>query len=190
MSRFPWFEAMLVAAMAVALIIKPPSRVVSAATQNLPPISRIEVGQTRKLGDGSVCSWVRVDARGEPTAIGVTMTEAVLSNLPRTGGNSTLLHLPSSINAMPFTQIVVDWNSGERPHFDFHFSRVDEATRQKVSLVKPTVTRTYLLSKPNSVEAVAQPKFYAAGVFPTQYAVKFDPQTHEYTIALEGLKRH
>jgi hypothetical protein len=30
MNRFPWFEALLIAALAVALIVKQPSRVVSA----------------------------------------------------------------------------------------------------------------------------------------------------------------
>ena len=33
MNRFPWFEALLIAALAVALIVKQPSRVVSAASR-------------------------------------------------------------------------------------------------------------------------------------------------------------
>jgi hypothetical protein len=255
---------MVVAAMAVALIVKPPSRVVSAASENLlPPIARVEIGETKKLGDGSVCSWVRVDEKGEPTAIGITMTEAALNNLPKTGDrgasccqNETLLHLPANVTA-PFTHIAVNWNPFghvppgiyDKPHFDFHFYMMDESQRQQirgddanfakappaetvpagyiptpgvmkmgvhwidpkspefagkpftktflygayagqVSFIEPMITRAYLLGKANSVEPIAQPKTYSTGVFPTHYAVKFDPQTHEYTIALEGLKRH
>ena len=40
------------------------------------------------------------------------------------------------------------------------------------------------------VALIKQPKAYPAGVFPSSYTVKYDPATREYTIALEGLKRH
>ena len=40
MKRFPWLEALLIAALAVALIMKEPSRVVSAAAPpTAPPIT-------------------------------------------------------------------------------------------------------------------------------------------------------
>ena len=183
MSKFPWFEAALVLALAVALIVKPPSRVVSAATQNLPPVARIEIGETKKMGDGSVCSWVRVDEKGEPTGIGVTMTEAALNNLLKTGEDETLLHLPANVAVAPFTHIAVKWNGSTKTF-------LCGAYAGKVAFVEPMVTRAYLLNKPNAVEPIPQPKVYPAGVFPTQYTVKVDRSTHEYTIALEGLKRH
>src|SRR5256885_16731648 len=47
---------------------------------------RILVGQVRPLGDGTIRSWVRVDAHNKPTSVGVTFTEAALQNLPTTGG--------------------------------------------------------------------------------------------------------
>ena len=174
MSRFPWFESLLVVALAVALIVKPQTRVVSAASQKFPPVSRLEKGETKKLGDGSVCSWVKVDQNGEPIVIGVTLTEAALNNLPTTGDrglasgqNEALLRLPAYVAASPFTHIAVNWDP------DSH-----------------VITRAYLLTKPEMPEASKQPVVYPAGVFPASYSVKYDPQTHEYTIALEDLKRH
>ena len=42
-NRFPWLESLLVVAMAVALIVKPPSRVVSASVPSTAPANaRIE----------------------------------------------------------------------------------------------------------------------------------------------------
>jgi len=34
------------------------------------------------LGNGTVRSWIAVDQDGQPTAIGVTLSEAALSGLP------------------------------------------------------------------------------------------------------------
>ena len=268
MRRFPWFESLLIAGLAVALIVKPQVRGVAATPQTPAPQAsgggRTEIGEVKKLGDGSVCSWVRFDQKNEPAAIGVTLTESALSGLPTTGDrglaccqNETVLHLPASVAGAPFTHIAVNWNPNghipegiyDKPHFDFHFYMMDESLRQniavddadlaknppaacvpaghvpapgimkmgvhwidptspkfngkpftktfiygacagKVSFIEPMITKAYLESKPDSIDPIKQPKAYAAGYFPSQYTIKYDRATHEYTIALEGLARH
>ena len=53
MNRFPWLESLLVVAMAVALIVKPPSRVVSASTSNVSPApARVQASDPVHRGDG------------------------------------------------------------------------------------------------------------------------------------------
>src|SRR5205809_272655 len=70
---------------------------------------RIVVGQVRPMGDGTVRSWVRVDAHERPTAVGVTFTEAALQNLPPTVttpgecvAQDFRLALPAEICVRPF----------------------------------------------------------------------------------------
>ena len=71
MNRFPWLESFLVIALAVALIVKPQTRVVSGAMQTLAPVSRVDIGKTAKPGDVSVSSSSPTgsDKKGEPGRI-------------------------------------------------------------------------------------------------------------------------
>src|SRR5215203_1934383 len=43
---------------------------------------KIFFGESRKLGNGSIRSWVKLDGACNPRAIGVTFTEAALTGLP------------------------------------------------------------------------------------------------------------
>jgi Hypothetical protein TTHB210 len=86
------------------------------------------LGQLRPLGRGSVRSWARLDANGTPNAIGVTFTEAALTNLP-SSGLELVLTLPAAPGLAPFNHVGLNWNPQGHPpagvynkaHFDVHF---------------------------------------------------------------------
>jgi len=91
-------------------------------------------GKAVKLGDGKVWSWVTLDVAGAPTAIGITLTETALTNLPKEPlpglmFTEHILALPAKASATPFTHAVLNWNPHGHipagvytvPHFDFHF---------------------------------------------------------------------
>lgn len=147
MRPFAIVEGMLVAGLAVALIVKPQPKSLKAEQQPPVPMMKTSIGESKKLGDGVVRSFVRT-VEGRPVAVGVTFTEAALNNLPTTGDrglgccqNETLLHLPQALEVPPFTHIAVNWNPNghvppgiyDKPHFDFHFYMMDDAERQKIA---------------------------------------------------------
>jgi hypothetical protein len=228
---------------------------------------KIYFGESRKLGNGSVRSWVKQDEACKPTAIGVTFTEAALTGLPTEApvgayGIDHKVDLPPQASATPFNHISVDWNpKGHEPdhiysvgHFDFHFYMISPEERQRITLqdddlakckkqpaaefvpedylyapgseiarmgahwvyknahefhghpftstfiygsynehfifLEPMVSKAFLDSKPNLTEPVKQPvKFEKPGYYPTDYSVKYDPQTREYTVAFLGLTK-
>lgn len=58
----------------------------------------------------------------------------------------------------------------------------------RVIFYEPMVTRAFLNTWPNEVLPVKQPAAYAAsGYYPTRYSIRYDPQSRQYTVALEGL---
>jgi len=58
----------------------------------------------------------------------------------------------------------------------------------RIIFLEPMITRDYLATKPNVTEELVLPtKFAKSGRYPTKYTVKYDPETKEYTIALEGM---
>jgi hypothetical protein len=103
-------------------------------------------GESQKLGNGSLRSWVKLDSNCKPTAIGVTFTEAALTGLPAEApkgeyGISHKVALPPQASATPFNHISVDWNpKGHEPehvytvgHFDFHFYMISPEERQGIT---------------------------------------------------------
>jgi hypothetical protein len=153
---------------------------------------RVLVGQTRPMGDGTIRSWVRVDAQNRPMAMGVTFTEAALSNLPTTaghgrccGGHEYSLALPAETTTAPFKHIVVNWNpSGHEPeqiyglpHFDFHFYTIDESTRTSIRAKDDDMARCTA-----APSAAYLPKGYmqAPGAVPRMGAHWIDPTSPEF----------
>lgn len=106
------------------------------------------VGDSKALGNGTVRSWVRTDASGNPEAVGVTLTEAVLTNLPQQAVGhkahramgETALALPDNVET-PFNHISFDWNPQgheppglyDLPHFDVHFYMITQAERDAIN---------------------------------------------------------
>ncbi len=102
-------------------------------------------GEAKPLGNGTVRSWVRLNAAGKPSAIGLTMTEAALTGLAPDTQNDTgveyNLSFPESAPTAPFNHIGINWNPKGHPpahiydtgHFDFHFYMISEKARTAIN---------------------------------------------------------
>ncbi|MEA2553575.1 MAG: hypothetical protein QOJ65_1751 [Fimbriimonadaceae bacterium] len=109
------------------------------------------VGKAEILGNGLVWSWAKVDSKGNPIAIGISMTETALQGLPGKelmppGPEPTMeimLELPEKIKGKPFTQVGFHWNPVGHvpegiynvPHFDVHFYTIGEDIRTNITAV-------------------------------------------------------
>lgn len=114
--------------------------------------ARTRYGAEVALGNGRARTYVTVDAQGNPTEVGVALSEHALDGLPEhspdhgpgTHGpySEYLLELPAD-NPTPYRFVEVDWNPHGHggpytsPHFDFHFYRVPLATRNEIDLADP-----------------------------------------------------
>lgn len=111
--------------------------------------TRVIAGEQKRIGNGSVRSWLRVDARtGEPRSLGVTITDQGLSGLPGDndaaqpgsmklrlmdgGPNHTFeyeVKFPPEAAVTAFNHMGFNWNPAGHgpkgiftsPHFDVHF---------------------------------------------------------------------
>jgi hypothetical protein len=115
---------------------------------------RTIIGETKPLGAGQVRSWVNVDRNGNPTAIGVTFSEAALATLPKEPppgeeGVEFSLSLPAQAAATAFKNIGLNWNPHghppatiyDRPHFDFHFYMITEEERARITAKDDDLSR-------------------------------------------------
>ncbi|GAA4454167.1 DUF5602 domain-containing protein [Nibrella saemangeumensis] len=105
------------------------------------------LGEVVPFGNGTARSWVRLSQQGNPTAVGVTLTEAAMQGLPAdiTPGMvwmaEYIMTLPDEARMLPFNHIAVNWNprghmpSGvyNVPHFDFHFYMISRDERNKIT---------------------------------------------------------
>jgi len=98
------------------------------------------VGQTWALGNGTARSWVTLDGAGKPTTLGITLSEAALTNLPIESTEFSF-ELPPEAGATPFRHVGLNWNPlGHQPtgvynvpHFDVHFYMISEAQRYAIT---------------------------------------------------------
>jgi hypothetical protein len=95
-------------------------------------------GDSIRLGDGFVRSWVELDERGAPTAIGVTLPDVVVRSAPAEGAMLSL-DFPA-IEGLPFLHVLFDWVSMghppaalyAHPHWDAHFYLITAAERRAI----------------------------------------------------------
>ncbi|MBO0935599.1 DUF5602 domain-containing protein [Fibrella sp. HMF5335] len=88
-------------------------------------------GPSVPMGNGTAKSWISLDAQGNPSSLGFTLSKTAFDNLPATlPGTDYMLALPNEATAKtPYQHIMVNWNpQGHEPdkiytvpHFDFHF---------------------------------------------------------------------
>jgi hypothetical protein len=100
-------------------------------------------GSTVNVGSGTARSWVTLDNNGNPTAIGLAMTDSALLNLPSVAFPPTeyVLPLPAQASATAYNHIGLDWNlEGHppapiytKPHFDMHFYTISAAERDMIN---------------------------------------------------------
>ena len=97
-------------------------------------------GQTAKLGNGTIRTFVTLDSAGHPAAVGVVFTAGLLTGLPDTNAPFTLTLGPDGPKT-PFTHLYFDWvplghapgGIYDRPHLDFHFYLVSIEDREAVA---------------------------------------------------------
>ena len=85
-------------------------------------------GPSVPLGNGVARAWVSEDSEGNPTGVGVNLSEKALENLPEEPMN-IVLYLPNNGATDFYTHVLLDWNPQgheppgvyDTPHFDFHF---------------------------------------------------------------------
>jgi hypothetical protein len=125
-------------------------------------VERIVRGPEKELGAGKVWTWVKLDAAGKATAVGIDFTETALNDLP--AGNPALdekigmcctgpeyaLELPiEATTQTPFQHAVVNWQPRGhepvpiygKPHFDFHFYMVSSAERTAITATGDDVAK-------------------------------------------------
>jgi hypothetical protein len=98
-------------------------------------------GSEITMGNGKARSFVTLDASGNPTAVGVRMTEQAMQGLPAsTLPSSYMPPLPAEASATAFNHVSIDWavqghppaGVYNRPHFDIHFYTIDTASRNAI----------------------------------------------------------
>jgi hypothetical protein len=131
------------------------------------------IGESKKLGNGFVRSWVKLDEECKPVAVGVTFSEAALTGLPQELPDGQIgveysLALPEQAAATPFKHVGLNWNpKGHEPehvytvgHFDFHFYMISEKERAAISAEGEGVKKC---QKQPAGEFVPEEYMYAPG---------------------------
>ncbi|MFD4180764.1 DUF5602 domain-containing protein [Rhodococcus sp. NPDC058514] len=104
-------------------------------------------GPTVRMGDGTARAFVTLDAAGNPTEVGMRLSEAAINGLPTSHDGVTTfeLDLPEQASATVFDHTTLDWNdhghgpSGmfDKPHFDMHFYLADRAEVAEIDPARP-----------------------------------------------------
>lgn len=103
-------------------------------------------GPAQAIVGGTGQAFVRLDASGLPTAIGVRLSEAALAGLPTqpppgADGWEYVLTLPKEAERSGYNHIGIDWNPKghippgvyDVPHFDFHFYLISPGQRNRIT---------------------------------------------------------
>lgn len=107
---------------------------------SLDSVAEPSFGPPAPIGNGTARAFVEVNDTGEPTAIGVAISESALEGLPSGHGHhETVLELPATAG-LPFRHVTIDWNPAgheppgiyDRPHFDIHFYTIPDQQRRSI----------------------------------------------------------
>ena len=111
------------------------------------PQPTTDYGPAVTIGTGKAIGYIKSDASGNPTEIGVRFNEAALNGLPATPTTGTMydVALPPSAAKTPFDHISFDWNPiGHEPagvysvpHFDAHFYMQTMSAQHAITLDDP-----------------------------------------------------
>jgi hypothetical protein len=138
----------------------------AAAATKAPAPFKTYVGDTKQIGNGTVRSWVGVDAKGAPVSVGVTFSETTLLGLPMQFPKDDIgwewnLALPKEAAVAPFDHIAFYWNPRGHipdgvynvPHFDIHFFMVPEAQRAEITAMNYNLERCFKLPSAEYIPA-------------------------------------
>lgn len=94
------------------------------------------------MGNGTVNTFVKVDANSIPTEVGITLSDQALVGLPNDSlGSMWVIPFPAAERAKtPFDHVMINWNPYghppqhvyDKPHFDFHFYTIDSMTQMMI----------------------------------------------------------
>lgn len=124
------------------------------------------LGEPRPVGQGTARSFITFDDRGQPTAIGVSLSAGALSGLPTEApagppGFEYVLPLPKEAAVAGYTHVTLDWNPQGHPppgvytvpHFDFHFYLITPEERARITATGQDLEKTRRKPAPEFVPA-------------------------------------
>jgi hypothetical protein len=134
-------------------------------------------GDSIQLGGGIVRSWVDLDARGVPVAIGVTLPDSVIATVTDEGAMLSL-DFPwmderaHELHGSTFDQTIIYGSDGDRTIF-----------------VEPMFTSAFLAGRPDFAAPIPQPSAVReAGYYPTRYVIRHDPHEQGFRISLDSMR--
>ncbi len=100
---------------------------------------KILYGPSVSIGNGEGRAWVSEDIYGNPTAVGIDLSEAALSNLPQMNQEYILQFNSNSISHF-YKFVCLNWSAhGHIPnpvydisHFDVHFYNIEDSIRMMI----------------------------------------------------------
>lgn len=132
-----------------------------AEVRNPGPAAGTYDGPSRDVGGGRAHTFVTLDAGGRPTAIGIRMSETVLSGLPAELPRDAdtweyVLSLPKEAEISGYSHVGIDWNPMghippgvyDKPHFDFHFYMITPEQREKITAKGEDLARAHKAPAP------------------------------------------
>jgi hypothetical protein len=82
----------------------------------------------------------------------------------------------------------IDSNSDEFNGETFAKTFIYGSYNENVTFWEPMITKAYFETNPNFTEALKLPDAYAeSGYYPTEYSIKYDPDSKEYMVSLNNL---
>jgi hypothetical protein len=111
--------------------------------------SGIFFGPSQPLGNGTVKTYTILDESGNPTEVGLRLTDTALDGLPETATPPDMLMLdfPDQASTTAFDHVMMSWNPQghdpvvlfAKPHFDFHFDMDDSVRPIRTTRPRPNV---------------------------------------------------
>lgn len=125
------------------------------------PVAGTYDGPAGDIEGGRAYTFVTLDAGGKPTAIGIRMSETVLSGLPAElphdeHSREYVLSLPKEDAVSGYNHVGINWNPKghlppgvyDRPHFDFHFYLISLEQRDKITATGEDLARAHKAPAP------------------------------------------
>lgn len=152
--------------------------------------------EPRSLGNGTVRTYVELDDNGNPTEVGVIVSNTALSNLP-TRTSEYVLQLPPQAATSAITHIGLNWQSHGHapsqiynpPHFDIHAYVITPDERTAITATAANLETVYATPAPELIPAgyvmapnSAEPRQGAHWVDPTADEFHGAPHGFDHTL--------
>jgi len=151
-----------------------------------PRPARLVYGAAQALGQGTARTFVTLDQGGQPSSLGVAISESAMGSLPQhpmpgmPSAAMLTLTFPAQAVSAGYDHVMLDWNPAghepehvyTHPHFDFHFFQITPAERDAMHPGNPQFgARTAIFPGNEFVPAGFLPASTLANVPPAAAAV-------------------